>query len=455
MKRLASTATKAKPTPAPTPPPKAKRPKLEIPAYHLTPSAVDPETGEIIWPAPRDQMSRARDFILECVAAQQRTLIVPDKDADGLSSGAILRRTLILLGLDPALISAHLMQKGSNLHAAAERAAMAAHKPSYIFVLDQGSGLRSPPIIEAPHRAIVIDHHWAQDDTDFPEGALHVSACRSPPVATSALLTYTICAPLHADVPKACDWLCAMGTHGDLGTSIKWEPPFPDMKPTFKTYTKTVINTAVSLINAPRRTAAYGVPGAWAALTEADAPGDLLTNPDLLAARAEVNAEVSRCSHEPPSFSSDGRIAVFRISSAAQVHNVIAMRWAGFLQSPRLEVILVANEGYLPGMVNFSCRIPRCAKLRDPPVNLIQVLRSEVDKAESPTLRERLGESFARGHKEASGGIVPKAEFEELMDVLRVKRRFKKTTTTTTTGKNEVPGPSNTIMNYFGKEETR
>ncbi|KAI0593472.1 DHH family protein [Biscogniauxia sp. FL1348] len=451
MKRLVSTATEAKATP--TPPSKAKRPKVDIPAYHLTPSLVDPETGEIIWPAPADQMSRARDFILECVAAQQRTLIVPDKDADGLSSGAILRRTLILLGLDPALISAHLMQKGSNVHAAAERAAMAAHKPSYIFVLDQGS-LRSPPIIDAPHKALVIDHHWAQDDTDFPEGALHVSACRSPPVATTALLTYTICTPLHADVPKACDWLCAMGTHGDLGTSIKWEPPFPDMKATFKTYTKTAINTAVSLINAPRRTAAYGVPGAWAALTAADVPSDLLTNADLLAARAEVNAEVARCSHAPPSFSRDGRIAVFRISSAAQIHNVIAMRWAGFLQAPRLEAILVANEGYIPGMVNFSCRIPRCAKTRDPPVNLLQVLRDVVDRAESPTLRERVGESFARGHKEASGGIVPKAEFEELMDVLRVRKKIMRTTTMTTKAKNEVPGPLNTITNYFGKQET-
>lgn len=35
------------------------------------------------------------------------------------------------------------------------------------------------------------------------------------------------------------------------------------------------------------------------------------------------------------------------------------------------------------------------------------------------TLRQKLGESFARGHKEASGGIVGRNEFEELMGVLR------------------------------------
>jgi hypothetical protein len=40
-----------------------------------------------------------------------------------------------------------------------------------------------------------------------------------------------------------------MGTHGDLGTAFKWEAPFPDMKPTFKKYTKKAVNEAVSLVN--------------------------------------------------------------------------------------------------------------------------------------------------------------------------------------------------------------
>lgn len=41
-----------------------------------------------------------------------------------------------------------------------------------------------------------------------------------------------------------------MGTHGDLGTTLKWKPPFPDMSETFKAYSKKTINDAVSLINA-------------------------------------------------------------------------------------------------------------------------------------------------------------------------------------------------------------
>ncbi|KAI1265031.1 DHH family protein [Xylariaceae sp. FL1019] len=357
-------------------PKKTKRPRPEVPEYHSTPSLRD-ASGEIIWPAPKSQVEGARSFILECVAAQKKTVIVPDKDADGLTSGAILQKTLCLLGLKPDLITAHLLQKGSNVHEQNEREAIAAHKPSYIFVLDQGSR-KSPPIIDQPHRALIVDHHWALDD-DFPESSEHVSACSSPPVATTALLTYHICSELHDEVQSSCDWLCVLGTHGDLGTTLKWEPPFPDMKTTFKTYTKKAINDAVSLINAPRRTSTYDVPGAWGALLAANTPSDLLKNPKLLSARAEVNAEVERCTHTAPKFSKDAKIAVFRINSQAQVHPVIATRWAGHLQSPKLEVILVANEGYLPGMVNFSCRIPRSARSRDPPVNIIEVLRGIAD----------------------------------------------------------------------------
>ncbi|OTB06480.1 hypothetical protein M426DRAFT_72250 [Hypoxylon sp. CI-4A] len=442
MKRSASSVSK--------PAKKTKKPRPEVPEYHLTPSIRD-NSGETVWPAPKAQLERAREIILECAFAKKKTLIVPDKDADGLTSGAILQRTLVLLGLDSHLISAHLLQKGNNIHEESERLAMSAHKPEYIFVLDQGSR-KSPPVIDAPCKTLVIDHHWALED-DFPEGSEHVTACNSPPVATSSLLTYHICNELHEKVKESCDWLCAMGTHGDLGNTLKWEPPFPDMKATFKTYTKKAINEAVSLINAPRRTATYDVPAAWAALNAASSPSDLLKNPSLLAARAEVNAEVERCTHTAPKFSSDAKVAVFRINSAAQIHPVIATRWAGHLQSPKLEVILVANEGYLPSMVNFSCRIPRSARARDPPVNIIEVLNAIAAKASNPTLRTRLGESFARGHKEASGGIVPKAEFEEFMEILEIGKKKSETGDSPKKAKKDVaPKQSNTLMNYFGKQ---
>jgi hypothetical protein len=77
-----------------------------------------------------------------------------------------------------------------------------------------------------------------------------VSACHCPPVATTSLTTYEICRELDRDVALDCGYLCAIGTHGDLGNTLKWLPPFPDMAETFKKHTKKTINDCVSFINA-------------------------------------------------------------------------------------------------------------------------------------------------------------------------------------------------------------
>lgn len=451
-------------------------------------------------------------------------MILPDKDADGLSAGVILRRTLLLLGASPSLIHVHLIQKGTSINSEPERAAMLAYAPAYIFVIDQGSRA-GPPLVDAKHIGLIIDHHHAGPD-DFPQGAAHVTACESPPVATSALLTYELCAPLHPAVAAQCDWLCIVGTHGDLGNTLKWQPPFPDMAAAFKRYTKKTLNSVVSLVNAPRRTATYDVQSAWDALSAAGdasaaaaadgngsddgkspAPAALtsiLTHPRLLAARAEVNAEVERCTHTPPRFSRDGRVAVFRIHSAAQVHPVIATRWAGHLRSRLLEIVLVANDGYLPGKVNFSCRVARCAKGARPEgqgeVDIIASLReyaraplpastkveiggggaaqapatptsspgghhspraaaagAAADGADADrSLLDRLGQDFARGHVQASGGIVGVAEFEELMARMEVgvkpDRAEKESPTKKTPTKKKIdPKQSNTLGRYFAK----
>lgn len=342
---------------------------------------------------------------------------------------------------------------------------MASKSPDYIFVLDQGSR-KSGPLIDSPHTGLVIDHHHASA-ADFPAGAAFCTANQSPPVSTSSLLTYLLCEPLHPAVGEEMAWLCVVGTHGDLGTTLKWEDPFPDMSATFKQYTKKALNDVVSYVNAPRRTATYDVGSAFDALLSATHPKEVLKHSRLLAARQEVNAEVERCTHTAPKFSQDGKVAVFRIKSEAQVHPVIATRWAGHLQSKALEIVLVANEGYLPGKVNFSCRVPRSAKSRDPPVDIIQSLKAyaslKPDKNEEGNdenasgesdvpLLERLGDDFARGHVQASGGIVSADEFEELMRLMRVGEKVeKKPGASPQKGKKPVDaGQSNTIMKYFG-----
>lgn len=380
-------------------------------------------------------------------------MIAPDKDADGLSAGVTLYRTLTALGLDPSLIEVHLVQKGATINSRAERDAMAAQRPAFVIVLDQGS-VAAPPLVDGPDtQSLIIDHHLSDH---FPDRALVVSACHYPPVATTSLLTYEICKPLAPDVASSAAYLACIGTHGDLGNTLKWTPPFPDMSDTFKVHTKKSINDAVSLLNAPRRTAQYDVITAWTALLASAGPKDLLTNRRLQSARAEINTEVELNTHTPPKFSPDGRIAVLRIHTPAQVHPVIATRWAGYLNSRALEIVICANYGYLPDRVNFSCRIARGARARDPPVNIIDTLRAAADLS-TDGLRDRLGESFARGHKEASGGMVPVAAFEELMQLWKIGEKPDKKPPADETppakkAKTIEKSPQkNTIGNYFRK----
>lgn len=108
-------------------------------------------------------------------------------------------------------------------------------------------------------------------------------------------------------------------------------------------------------------------------------------------------------------------------------------------------------------MVNFSCRVARCARTRDPPVNIISSLKAVAD-LDTTDLVQRMGESFARGHKEASGGIIPQQEFEELMALMKVGEKpdpaeetgGKRTKTKTV----ERSPQKNTLGNYFGKKKS-
>jgi len=95
-------------------------------------------------------------------------LIVPDKDADGLSAGVIVHRTLVKLGLAPELLDVHLVGKGSNIHESNERDAMKAKEPEYVIVLDQGSREGKSVIDSDTAKCLIIDHHFSEQ---FPEGA--------------------------------------------------------------------------------------------------------------------------------------------------------------------------------------------------------------------------------------------------------------------------------------------
>ena len=113
----------------------------------------------------------AKEF--HSAAARRNTLIGPDKDGDGLSSGVIIHRTLMALGLPAERLDVHLLAKGTTVHDESQRRAMAAKAPAFVVVLDHG-GRRGPPVVDPPEtRALIIDHHLSDE---FPEGAT-VRAC--------------------------------------------------------------------------------------------------------------------------------------------------------------------------------------------------------------------------------------------------------------------------------------
>ena len=93
---------------------------------------------------------------------------MPDKDADGLSAGTIVHRTLVALGLPSLLIETHLVGKGSNIHNDVERQSMKEKQPRYVIVVDQGSRA-GPPVVDALHtKCLIIDHHLSDE---FPENS--------------------------------------------------------------------------------------------------------------------------------------------------------------------------------------------------------------------------------------------------------------------------------------------
>lgn len=101
--------------------------------------------------------------------SSQKTLIVPDKDADGLDAGVILLRTLTALGLAPESVGVHLLDKHSTVHDESERQAMQAKDPKYIIVVDHGS-IEAPPIVDSPEtKCLLIDHHLSDK---FPRDAI-------------------------------------------------------------------------------------------------------------------------------------------------------------------------------------------------------------------------------------------------------------------------------------------
>ncbi|KAL0052534.1 hypothetical protein WJX82_003515 [Trebouxia sp. C0006] len=367
------------------------------------------------WPCKLSALESARDFVKDVANKGGKVLLAPDRDADGLCAGATLHHALTALGATD--IDTYFVPKGENIHTKKATEALSVFNAAALIVLDQGS--RGGPAILPGVPTLILDHHQS---TVFPNEAKVASAYGHEPVATTSLLAYVLCHDLHPSLEEKVNWLGVLGTFGDLGSGVKWQPPFPDMGSAIKQYGgKQKFSQAVSLINAPRRTAACDMAGVWQAVLQATSPKDIVDGKvpgveAMQAARDEVTGEVNKHARAPPKFSADGTVALITINSGAQIHPLIATRWCSSLKGKNLRYVIVANYGYLPDRVNFAARIAKNRANPDVPVDLIASFKAAAET--DPGLSEILGDNFARGHAQASGGSVSAEAFKRLLKAL-------------------------------------
>ena len=299
-------------------------------------------------------------------------LILGHFDADGLSAVAILKRSL-------EETDVRLVGKGENPWSPEIRAELEGRRPPAIIATDLG--VREGDILPgAP--TILIDHHVP---TGTPGAARVVSGNGMQPEPTSALLAYWCAQGVGGSDDLL--WLAAIGLIGDMAE----EADFPELAAAQRRYGKTALRSAVSLINAPRRTASADATPALALMLKCNSPKELLSgeHPEtaqLLAAKEEVKAEMDVAKRIAPKVRGD--VALIPLASPCQIHPLVAQQWRGRLKD---KVVIAANRDYRPGWVHFAARTAAGHDL----------IRFFAERRP-----DGAGSEYGSGHREASGGAL-------------------------------------------------
>lgn len=349
-----------------------------------------------------------------------RTVVYGHFDADGLAAGALFGRGLPRRGLGNVEVVPS--GRAENAFSGEGLARLEALQPDALVVTDLGVSARGT-LERLGVPVLYVDHHRPTGSpADGPDGehAYVVSGYAWDPIPCSAWLAYDLLmtAPDGTGLDPTdlttgvhdLDWIAAVGVLSDLGDKAPW----PLLAQTKKRHTARWLKETVVLTNAARRASTFRADAALRLLMTHDGPRALAHDdgPDgraLHAARAEVAAEMAEARKAAPSFSerpadavapADLRFALVHAHSPCQVHPLLAQQWRGRL--PEYPV-LCANTGYLPGLVAFSTRARS-------PVRLPEIFRS----IDTPGWNGRWG----HGHDGASGGHLPPAAFNRVLDAL-------------------------------------
>lgn len=329
---------------------------------------------------PNDLASTFR-LALEGFTRNRRAMILGHFDADGLSAMAILARAFEKTGHPFDL---RVSGKGENPWSPALRAEMAGQRPGGLLLLDLG--VREGDILPGVP-TILVDHHVPMGR---PGDAIVLSGHGWSPEPTTSLLAYW-CAQGIGPTEDLL-WLAALGVIGDMAEGSG----FPEVSEAQARYGKTALRDAVSLINAPRRTASADASPALALLLRCNSPKELLSgdHPEtarLREAKAEVAVALNAAKRVPPKLRGD--VALIRFASPCQIHPLIAQQWRGRLRD---KIVLAANTGYRAGWVHFAARSATGT-------DLIGFLARHRPPG--------AGEEYGSGHAQATGGALRPADW--------------------------------------------
>jgi hypothetical protein len=317
------------------------------------------------------------------------TMVLCHSDADGVASGVIVYRTLQRLHFSRLTIL--VTGKAANAYTPQTKQRVAGAHPAALFVLDLGC--LQEPVLPGVHTCF-IDHHRPLGVP--PEGVL-ISSYTWQPIPNAALLAYWLCSDLTPSEDML--WIAAIGTLSDLGDN----PPFPLIAHAKSIYKAKWLREATTLVNAGRRSPTGDAETALRALLAAQHPREIAEGASPQATRLaqyhrEVKAALAEAKRAAPIFSR--QVALVRVNSPCQVHPLIAQIWRTRL--PKY-MVLIGNEGYIPGYVAFSMRTASH-------MNLLDFLSGvEVDVAEG---------YFGYGHDQATGGVLPTDSWNRLLQHL-------------------------------------
>ena len=343
------------------------------------------------------EASQRFDAFLAALPAGTSTRIhvLCDSDCDGLPAGALLVRALHAAGYTEVSIEPKRKGESAWLPHVIER--LASHRPEALFVLDLGS--RSDALLPGVP-TLLIDHH---QPGGVPPGAELITGYGTEPTPTTGLLVYWCVRNLLAPGQREqMLWLAALSLLSDLGDKA----PFAELAEARARWSIGAMREAVSLLNAPRRTAAADATPALEALLCAAGPaqiagGELPETAALLAAKQEVAMALALAKKTAPRFSRKYRdtlgadIVALRMDSPCQVHPLVAQTWRGRFNK---SIVMGVNFGFRPGYVHFSARGPKG-------VNVIQFLREHAPPGAD--------QGYGNGHDQASGGAVPLAAWND------------------------------------------